>query len=101
MVKLNYVHIAVIDGQGGGIGKNIIEKLRKELLLEVEMPRRLVSCRSRIGIAAFSFVYTSIIFTFSYVFGVRLTGQSFNLLIRTAGILKAPAVRPFLSIMQL
>jgi len=36
-VIFNYVRIAVIDGQGGGIGKNIIEKLRKELLLEVEI----------------------------------------------------------------
>ncbi len=31
------MRIAVIDGQGGGIGKYIIEKLRKELPEEVEI----------------------------------------------------------------
>jgi NAD(P)-dependent dehydrogenase (short-subunit alcohol dehydrogenase family) len=29
--------IAVIDGQGGGIGKSLVEKLRKELADEVEI----------------------------------------------------------------
>ncbi len=31
------MRIAVIDGQGGGIGKTIVEKLRKELLEDVEI----------------------------------------------------------------
>jgi hypothetical protein len=31
------VRIAVIDGQGGGIGKSIVEKLRKELSEEIEI----------------------------------------------------------------
>lgn len=31
------MRIAVIDGQGGGIGKSIVEKLRKELPEEVEI----------------------------------------------------------------
>ncbi|NLI93967.1 MAG: DUF3842 family protein [Peptococcaceae bacterium] len=31
------MHIAVIDGQGGGIGKAIVDKLRKELPEETEI----------------------------------------------------------------
>jgi len=31
------VRIAVIDGQGGGIGKSIVEKLRKELMEDIEI----------------------------------------------------------------
>jgi hypothetical protein len=31
------MRIAVIDGQGGGIGKSLVEKLRKELPEEVEI----------------------------------------------------------------
>lgn len=31
------MRIAVIDGQGGGIGKSIVEKLRKELMEDIEI----------------------------------------------------------------
>lgn len=31
------MNIAVVDGQGGGIGKHIVEKLRKELPEQVEI----------------------------------------------------------------
>jgi len=31
------MRIAVVDGQGGGIGKHIVEKMRRELPEEVEI----------------------------------------------------------------
>lgn len=37
MRRTNYMRIAVIDGQGGGIGKHIIEKLRANLREDVEI----------------------------------------------------------------
>jgi hypothetical protein len=37
MLRGASMRIAVIDGQGGGIGKSIVEKLRKELPEEIEI----------------------------------------------------------------
>jgi len=37
MIRVMYLRIAVIDGQGGGIGKHLTEKMRKELPETVEI----------------------------------------------------------------